>query len=302
MKFAMRITLGLLMFCFLLTNAYAQQPVFYFAAHEDDWQLFMGKQAFVDSGLGVTGVKMVFITLTAGDAGCGAGCLGTNGTSTPYYIARENGSIASVKLLADYQNNYPTDMIQSTATFNGHPIQKVTYRNMVAYFFRLPDGNASDGTGYANTGNQSLQNSRNWINPTLTAVDQSTTYVNWYDLTGTISTIVQYETGSASYAWINAANTNTAWNCGDHPDHIATSNAAQDAMGGLSKFGFNGFMDYCTSNYGANLNADQIENKAALFGVINYGRALYGASSTWDSQHKAWLSREISSVMRSPQP
>jgi hypothetical protein len=116
MKFAMRTTLGLLMFCFLLTNAYAQQPVFYFAAHEDDWQLFMGKQAFVDSGLGVTGVKMVFITLTAGDAGCGAGCLGTNGTSTPYYIARENGSIASVKLLADYQNNYPTDMIQSTAT------------------------------------------------------------------------------------------------------------------------------------------------------------------------------------------
>lgn len=300
MKFAMRTTLGLLMLCFLLTNAYSQQPVFYFAAHEDDWQLFMGKQAFVDSGLGVTGVKMVFITLTAGDAGCGAGCVGATGT--PRYIARENGSIASVKLLADYQNQTPTNMIQSTATFNGHPIQKVTYRNMVAYFFRLPDGNASDGTGYSSTGNQSLLNSRNWTNPILTAVDQSTTYVNWNDLTATISTIVQSETGPASYAWINVANTETiVYNPADHPDHINTSYAAQDAMAGLSKFGFNGFMDYNTSQQSVNLNADQIENKAALFGVINYGLALYGAPSTWDGNHKPWLSREYSSVMRSPQ-
>jgi len=35
--------------------------------------------------------------------------------------------------------------------------------------------------------------------------------------------------------------------------------------------------DYNTSNNSANLNADQIENKAALFGIVNYGRVLYGA-------------------------
>ena len=295
-----RVAIGMSMFCFLLTHAYAQQPVFYFAAHEDDWQLFMGKQAFVDSTLGLNGVKMVFITLTAGDAGCGAGCFGATGTS--YYIARENGSIASLKLLADYQNDGPiTAMLQGTTTINNHSIQKVTYRNIVAYYLRLPDGDVP-GTGYPGTGYQSLQNSRTGANPILTAVDQSTTYTGWYDLTATINAIVQYETGPASYAWISVPSTSVLFNPKDHSDHYYTSYAAQDAMAGLGKFGFNGFMDYNTSNNSANLNADQIENKAALFGIVNYGRVLYGASSTWDGQHKAWLNREYSQVIRSPQP
>lgn len=306
LSFAIRIAIGLSAFCFLLTNAYAQQqPVFYFAAHEDDWQLFMGKQAFVDSALGSNGVKMVFVTLTAGDDGNGAGGFGATNPPTPYYVARENGSIASVKLLADYQDfqndGLITDIVQSTASINNHPIQKVTYRNMVAYYLRLPDGNVS-GAGFPGTGYQSLKNFATGASPTLTAVDQSTTYTNWSDLTSTINTIVQSETESASYAWINVPNTNLIYNPNDHSDHYYTSYAAQGAMAGLSKFGFNGFMDYNTSNNSANLNADQIENKAALFGIVNYGRVLYGAFSTWDGQHKAWLSREYSQVIRSPQP
>ena len=44
---------------------------FYFAAHEDDWQLFMNPQAF-DDVLDAKS-KTVFIHLTAGDAGLGVG-------------------------------------------------------------------------------------------------------------------------------------------------------------------------------------------------------------------------------------
>ena len=44
---------------------------FYFAAHQDDWQLFMNPSAFQD----VIGnaAKTVFIHVTAGDAGLGTG-------------------------------------------------------------------------------------------------------------------------------------------------------------------------------------------------------------------------------------
>ena len=42
---------------------------FYFAAHEDDWQLFMNPSAFQDVIGGAA--KTVFVHLTAGDAGLG---------------------------------------------------------------------------------------------------------------------------------------------------------------------------------------------------------------------------------------
>ena len=44
---------------------------FYFAAHEDDWQLFMNPSAFEDVINGAA--KTVFVHLTAGDAGLGIG-------------------------------------------------------------------------------------------------------------------------------------------------------------------------------------------------------------------------------------
>ena len=67
----------------------ADKVSFYFAAHEDDWQLFMNPSAFED----VTGgaAKTVFVHLTAGDAGLGTGL---GGRKHPFYLARENGAEA----------------------------------------------------------------------------------------------------------------------------------------------------------------------------------------------------------------
>lgn len=39
----------------------------YVAAHQDDWQLFRGEQAWAD--LNTAGVRVVFVHTTAGDAG-----------------------------------------------------------------------------------------------------------------------------------------------------------------------------------------------------------------------------------------
>src|SRR5512140_3359926 len=69
---------------------------FYFAAHEDDWQLFMKPSAFEDVAGGAA--KTVFVHVTAGDAGSGAG---SGGRQHPYYLARENGAESAIRLMAD---------------------------------------------------------------------------------------------------------------------------------------------------------------------------------------------------------
>ncbi len=65
---------------------------FYFAAHEDDWQLFMNPSAFQDVINGAA--KTVFVHLTAGDAGLG---VGLGGRKNPFYLARENGAEAAIR-------------------------------------------------------------------------------------------------------------------------------------------------------------------------------------------------------------
>src|SRR6266487_1516572 len=69
---------------------------FYFGAHLDDWQLFMNPNAYYD--VQKPSNKVVFVYVTAGDAGVG---LGNGGRSQPYYLARENGAKRSVKFMAD---------------------------------------------------------------------------------------------------------------------------------------------------------------------------------------------------------
>ena len=60
---------------------------FYVTAHEDDWELFRGEQAYRD--LATPTKKVVFIYVTAGDAGQ------TNG----WWEAREQGALAAVREL-----------------------------------------------------------------------------------------------------------------------------------------------------------------------------------------------------------
>src|SRR5262249_5948833 len=109
---------------------------FYFAAHEDDWQLFMTPAAFEDVTKDNT--KVVFIHMTAGDAGLGAD---TGGRRHPFYRARENGAEAAIRFMAQKDYDVPLEKSISRVGFNRHKIYRVTYRNAVAYFLRLPDGN-----------------------------------------------------------------------------------------------------------------------------------------------------------------
>src|SRR5215469_18617679 len=96
---------------------------FYFAAHEDDWQLFMNPSAFQD--VIKRAAKTVFVHLTAGDAGLGTGF---GGRKHPFYLARENGAEAAIRFMADADAT-PAERVAAPMMFNGHSVYRVSYRN-----------------------------------------------------------------------------------------------------------------------------------------------------------------------------
>jgi hypothetical protein len=173
---------------------------FYFAAHEDDWQLFMNPSAFQDV-LGAA-AKTVFVYVTAGDAGLGRG---DGGRKRPYFLARENGAEEAVRFMADTDRE-PAARTDSRVMLNEHRVFRVGYRNTVSYFLRLPDGNIK-GEGFEDTGFQSLLRLRSGAIGTMTAIDGSAVYRGWDDLARTLRAIVDAERGNAALVQINIAET-----------------------------------------------------------------------------------------------
>jgi hypothetical protein len=273
--------------------ALAQDTVsFYFGAHEDDWQLFMNPNAYHDAHRHST--KVVFVYLTAGDAGAG---LGNAGRSQPYYLARENGAKLSAKFIADAANDIPVTPLDSLALFSGHTIRKWIYGNTVSYFLRLPDGNP-EGTGYLTTGHQSLKRLRDKAISGITAIDKSTTYRDWNDLTSTLRELIDHERGKASGVWVNLPDTDTAKNTGDHQDHQHVSMGVLEAVADLTCINKMFYLNYVTADMPENMNAADREIEAGTFGALVAGVTALDHVSPWDKLHRSWLSRHYLRVER----
>jgi hypothetical protein len=257
---------------------------FYFAAHEDDWQLFMNPSAFQD----VSGraAKTVFVHLTAGDAGLGAGL---GGRKHPFYLARENGAESAIRFMAD-ADAAPGERVAAPMTFNGHAIYRVSYRNTVGYFLRVPDGNAS-GAGYAETGFQSLKRLASGENTILRAVDGSTTYQGWDDLVATLRAIIAYERGGAGLIQVNVAETDKRINPQDHTDHLMTAKAALDAVKESSCVRKVYYVDYASSRLPQNLDAQQRDMESSVFAVTLAGIQAMDHSTSWHHYDHSFVGR-----------
>lgn len=270
----------------------AQKAAFFFSAHQDDWQLFMSAHAVSQHK---QGAKMVFITLTAGDAGQGQKGPGR----MPYYQARENGAVLSQKFLADIKDTSLT-MIESWTEVEGHKIYTYRYKNTVSYFLRLPDGNGG-GTGYKSTGAQSLKQLFAYNKP-VEAIDGSAMYKNWNELVGTLKKIIISEGSKAQYSNIFSAETDSTINPGDHSDHVVTSMAAQEAVAGMPHIGSVSFIDYYSARLHGNRSVEQMQNAAALHACDVIGMTNGGYNSNWEPGHNAWLSREYFRMVRFATP
>jgi len=257
---------------------------FYFAAHEDDWQLFMNPPAFQDVINGAA--KTVFIHMTAGDAGLG---IGSGGRKHPFYLARENGAETAIRFMAD-ADGIPSERVAGHRTFNGHSIYRVAYRNTVAYFLRVPDGDAS-GAGYYETGFQSLKRLADGAIDRLYAVDGSTVYHGWSDLTATVRAIVDFERGGASAVQFNVAELDARINPYDHSDHIMTAHAALDAVSDLSCVRRVYYVDYASAKLPENLNAAQRDMESSVFAVTLAGVLAFDHRTAWHHYDKSFVGR-----------
>jgi hypothetical protein len=257
---------------------------FYFAAHEDDWQLFMNPNAFEDVLGGAA--KTVFVHVTAGDDGLGTG---SGGRKYPYYLARENGAISAMRFMADADRTPIADSA-GHVIFNDHPVYRVAYRNTIGYFLRLPDGNAL-GEGFAGTGFQSLKRLAKGDIATLAAVDDSTTYRGWNDLVATVREIIKYERGRAALIQLNVADPDAGINPADHSDHLMTAKAALDAAADMDCVRRAYYIDYASSKLPENLTAHERDMASAVFGVTLAGVIAFDQSTAWSHYDESFVGR-----------
>ena len=257
---------------------------FYFAAHEDDWQLFMNPTAFEDV-LGAAR-KTIFVHVTAGDDGLGTG---TGGRTHPYYLARENGALEAIRFMADADKTPIADS-DTAMTFNSHKVFRVSYQTAIGYFLRLPDGDAT-GTGFAGTGFQSLKRLADGKIDTLSAIDGSTTYHGWGDLVATVRDIIAYERGQAPLVQLNVADPDARINPADHSDHLMTAKAALDAARDMSCVRRLYYVDYASSKLPENESPQERDMESAVFAVTLEGVMAFDHGTAWHHYDQSFIGR-----------
>jgi len=217
---------------------------FYLVPHPDDWVLFMIPSAFADIRDHHT--KVVFIYLTSGDQGLGTA---TGGKRHPFYLARESGAERATRFLT---GKVPRET--ETATLNGHPLFRVSYGPTVSYFMRLPDGNIL-GSGYDSTGLQSLRKLADEETQIMTAIDRSTTYTTWPDLTDTVRSILSFERDGESRVELHIFDPDEGVNPNDHSDHRMSAKVGFDSADNLSEARIITHLGYAKAHQSRNLSA-----------------------------------------------
>ena len=258
---------------------------FYFSAHQDDWQLFMNPSAFRD--VLAANTKCVFIHMTAGDAGLG---IGNGGRKYPLYLARENGAECAIRFMAESDWTPPAEKVALPMTFNGHPIPRVNYRNTVAYFLRLPDG-GPDGTGYADTGYQSLKRLANGQIEKLSAIDGMASYHGWKDLVATLRSIVDFERGDAPSVHLNVPEPDSVINPNDHSDHFMTAKAALNAAQDLTCARRLYYVGYASAELPENLGPQDRDMKCAIYAVTLAGVLAMDHPTAWLHYDRQFVGR-----------
>jgi hypothetical protein len=290
------LTLGLIV---LFTSMKAKSPYssssFYIIAHQDDWQLFMGNDAWED--MIIPEKKVVFIYLTAGDA-----CTKTGNCAyqIPYFVSREEGAKNSVYLVADHAGSPPSGFNRNgnnPVSINNHIIMKWQYKNVVKYFLRLPDGRPHTDESNRSTCGFDTKDStylnlfRRGILPKLTDITGTATYSSWTDLVTTIKKII-FSEGKFPVS-IHAPEFSRSVNIHTHPDHRETGLVADNLVNQLHGVDVSYYIDYHSRSFPVNLDDRQIMRETGLFAAYNIGRINNGCTNDWNEYDLDWCQRNI---------
>jgi hypothetical protein len=215
---------------------------FYICAHQDDWQLFRGEQAYKD--IVSPNTKIIFIYTTAGDAG----------RDDSWWKAREEGCLASCIEITKSQPSY-----YETSDFLSHTIYHRSCGNTVSYFMRLPDV-YDVKTGQDKSKN--LANLRDEKISDVSTVDNSSSYDSWSDFCETIREIMLFESSQSSQLtpiWANMPDWDIENTPDDHSDHVATGCALNSFV--QSSFNQVWWVGYNTKYRDENLDNDDYKHK-----------------------------------------
>ncbi len=273
---------------------------FYIVAHQDDWQLFMGRDAWSD--MVMPGRKVVIIYLTAGDACSGTG---TCGSGVPYYVSRESGAKASV-FAAKGEPTASTKLEPSS--FNAvvwagnHPVARWEYQNVVQYFFRLPDGRihfketSGSDCGLDLHDSTYLNFFRRGLIKKLSDIQGNAVYQGWSDLTRCILTLVTREM-AASGNCIHTHEYSPILNRMTHSDHRETGLLAAAVGNQLPEVEIFYHVDYFTAEMVENLSVQEKNQESILFAAYNKKKTALGCPSDWSEAVIPWCSANYISRM-----
>jgi LmbE family N-acetylglucosaminyl deacetylase len=260
----------------------ANATSFYIVAHPDDIELFMGRNAWRD--IQAHAPRVVFIVLTAGDAGLGM----------DYAMARESGHERALRFWVGLDGKEPPATRTTTVPFNGLVIERHSIGNLVAvYNLRLPDGNF-EGVGYPVTGNEALRILRaGSATATIHSIDGRLS-LRYRQLEDLLASILQSEARGSSDVWVNIQDEDPKQNPGDHADHTATAQIVLDVLRqpGFACVSVARYLDYVMTGMPQNMDTQDTLLHAGTWGALNSGRVDGLQASTWDSVHNAWLGKE----------
>lgn len=233
-------------------------------AHADDWQVFMGDVV-------VERIKSrrrpVFIYMTAGD----------HGRESAYWRQRELGAMQSTRValgFADSTGRCDFVLVRQ------HRIAHCKLGVSDSYFLRLPDGNRNGG-GFALNRFESMRKLRASRVSSVTAVDSSTRYADWRDLSATVSGLVRMVADSAgSSVILHTTDPSIRINPHDHYDHRITGKLIETL---LRENGWQGryYVGYALAMRAPNRTTLQRQEKTEVFSA--YDREMKQINPAWSA-------------------
>ena len=213
------------------------------------------------------GHRPVLIYLTAGD----------HGREGTYWRQREAAAMQSTRVaLGNINSPARCDSVFA----NEHRIAHCGLGASDSYFLRLPDGNRN-GAGFARNGFESLRKLRAGRLHSITAVDSSTRYASWQDLSATVSTLTRTVADSAhSRVTIHTTDPSIRVNPHDHYDHRMAGKLTEillNANGWQGRY----YVGYALATRAANRTARQQQEKAAVFSA--YDREMMLINPAWSA-------------------
>lgn len=204
----------------------------YFAAHQDDIVLLMGRSALADIR---SGAPTVLVVLTAGDAGngqapvtvTGIGMRYYNQSGNPYYRVRHNAHEAAISVwVPAAQSRLPQ---RSTEFFGAltPAVEKVRIGNVLMYNLNLPDG-MLDRFYSGSIGPMKDVTGRNHY--TVAGLQELLRQVVSRNSGGTAAPIVHLPEHTPSFSAPGYNEGKEAQLRADHPDHTAVGRLVRDAL------------------------------------------------------------------------